>query len=97
MLAVYLFFHCWILIAKKSSAIPPVLDDGGTPTSSSVSASNDKDGLPIIQYTETGNHNPLFVFTVTIGKKESHVFTYVDDIQDDGSLLVKLSGRNVHK
>jgi len=76
---------------------PPVIDDGGAPISASVSASNDKDDVPALQCTKTGNHNPLFAFTVAVGKKESHAFAYVDDAQDVGSLLVKLSGRNVRR
>lgn len=74
---------------------PPVIDSGGAPISASVSAYYDEKDVPALQCTKVGNNNPLFAFTVAVGKKESHAFAYVDDAHDVGTLLVKLSGRDV--
>jgi len=74
---------------------PPVIDGGGAPISASVSAYYDEKDVPTLQCAKVGNNTPLFAFTVAVGKKESHAFAYVDDANDVGTLLVKLSGRDV--
>jgi len=71
---------------------PPVIDSEGTLISASVPASYGQNDVPALQYRKVGKHNPLFAFTVAVGKKDSHAFAYVDDVHDVENLLVKLSG-----
>jgi len=68
---------------------PPVIDSEGTLISKSISTTYGQN-----KYRKVGKDNPLYAFTVAVGKKDSHAFAYVDDVHDVENLLVKLSGRD---
>jgi len=74
----------------------PVVDGAGAVISPSISSFEDnkewKEDVTKLAQRNSSKNNGLFAFTVAVGKKESNASTYVDDANDVGTLLIKLSG-----
>ena len=74
-----------------------MVDGAGAVISPSISSFEDnkewkEDITKLAQRNNSKKNNCLFAFTVAVGKKESNASTYVDDANDVGTLLIKLSG-----
>ncbi len=78
---------------------PPVVDKNGVIVSSTASMSDSSHhGLQHALSSsdastgaESTSSTPIYAFTATVGKKESHALHYVDDANDVATLLRKLS------
>lgn len=74
---------------------PPVVDKNGLSIDSTASMSDTSHhSLAISMSSETQRKNkatPIYAFTATVGKKESHALQYVDDAIDVATLLKKLA------
>lgn len=76
---------------------PQVVDSNGLPISSTASMSDQSHhGLSTSFSNDTDDRSdrkapPIYAFTATVGKKESHALQYVEDATDVATLLKKLA------
>jgi len=75
----------------------PVIDRNGASVASTASMSDESHHTLAISWSRDSRRNkqntPIYAYTSTVGKKESHALSYVDDARDVGSLLRMLTGK----
>jgi len=84
---------------EHTSHSPPVIDHNGSTAIPNVSMSEESHHKISISFSNDVSKNrsksPIHAYTTTIGKKDSHAFTYVDDARDVATLLKKLANFDI--